>query len=90
MGGDLLDQLRIPYKKVSALISQESSSADTKKVVEEFLSLGLDLILFAGGDGTARDIFALVKDQVPILGIPSGVKMRSGVFGLNPSDVTEI
>ena len=90
MGGDLLDQLRIPYKKVSALISQESSSADTKKVVEEFLSLGLDLILFAGGDGTARDIFALVKDRVPILGIPSGVKMRSGVFGLNPSDVTEI
>ena len=90
MGGDLLDQLQIPYKKVSTSISQESSSADTKKVVEEFLSLDLDLILFAGGDGTARDIFALVKDQVPILGIPSGVKMRSGVFGLNPSDVAEI
>ncbi len=90
MGSDLLDQLQIPYKKVSAAISPESTSDDTKRVVEEFLSLDLDLILFAGGDGTARDIFALVNDRVPVLGIPSGVKMRSGVFGLNPRDVAEI
>jgi len=94
MGGELLDQLGIAYEKakkqVSVDDSAETSSDDTKEVIGELLKHDLDLILFAGGDGTARDIFDLVKDRIPILGIPSGVKMRSGVFGLNPRDVSEI
>ncbi len=94
MGGDLLEELSIPYTTLKAgtvdASSKSTSKADTQKVVEEFQSLQVELILFAGGDGTARDIFALVKDRIPMLGIPSGVKMRSGVFGLNPRDVAEI
>ncbi len=63
--------------------SKETSSIDTKKACKEFLKKDVDLIFYCGGDGTTRDIYSVVKDKIPILGIPSGVKMHSGVFGIN-------
>ena len=63
--------------------SDKTASDDTKKACKEFIKSKVDLILFCGGDGTARDIFSVVKNKIPILGIPSGVKMHSGVFGIN-------
>ncbi|HDQ16183.1 MAG TPA: ATP-NAD kinase [Bacteroidetes bacterium] len=65
------------YKK------SNTSSNDTKEACKRFLENKVDLIFFCGGDGTARDIFSVVKNKIPILGIPSGVKMHSGVFGIN-------
>jgi len=70
--------------------SGESTANDTKETVTNFLTHGVELILFCGGDGTARDICSVVGLKVPILGIPSGVKMYSGVFGTNPVRTAEI
>ena len=47
-------------------------------------------MLFCGGDGTARDICALTGETTPVLGIPAGVKMYSGVFGVTPARTAEI
>lgn len=70
--------------------SGETSEDDTKNAVRKFLRNGVELILFCGGDGTARDICTLTEQDTPILGIPSGVKMYSGVFGNTPIRTAEI
>lgn len=62
----------------------ETSATDTANAVRTMMAAGIDLILFAGGDGTARDIYAIAGETLPILGIPSGVKMQSAVFATSP------
>ena len=65
----------------------ETTAADTRAAVRAFVAEGVDLILFAGGDGTAVDVaetLAECEDDTPILGIPAGVKIYSAVFGVTP------
>jgi len=64
-----------------------STSEDTVKAAKAFLTEKVDLILFAGGDGTARDLLGVVGQQIPLIGIPSGVKKHSAVFAMTPDDV---
>ena len=63
--------------------SKKTNAYDTKNACKKFLEKQVDIILFCGGDGTAKDIFKIVSNKIPILGIPAGVKMHSGVFGIN-------
>jgi len=63
---------------------ERTTRSDTVNASRSLVDDGVDLIVFVGGDGTARDIASTVDRKVPILGIPSGVKMYSGVFASSP------
>jgi predicted polyphosphate/ATP-dependent NAD kinase len=61
-----------------------TTQQDTRDAVKALLDQSLDILLFAGGDGTARDVYSIVDDAIPVLGVPAGVKIHSGVYGITP------
>ena len=86
MGGNELKNAGIKEINIVYTASNATTSfQDTKNACKQFLKQNVDLILFCGGDGTSRDVFSVVKNKIPLLGIPSGVKMHSGVFGITTS-----
>jgi predicted polyphosphate/ATP-dependent NAD kinase len=52
--------------------------------------LGVDLLVFCGGDGTGRDILDVIHTDIPVLGVPTGVKMHSTVFSVNPEAAARV
>jgi predicted polyphosphate/ATP-dependent NAD kinase len=68
----------------------DSTSEDTKNACKTFLEEGIDLLLFCGGDGTERDVYSVVGKDVPVIGIPAGVKMHSAVFAISPGGAAKI
>jgi predicted polyphosphate/ATP-dependent NAD kinase len=74
----------------SSLPDRSTTAEDTRMAARSMVETGVDLILFAGGDGTARDIYAAVGSGIPVLGIPAGVKIHSAVFGITPHCAGEL
>ncbi|OGO56452.1 MAG: hypothetical protein A2V85_03625 [Chloroflexi bacterium RBG_16_72_14] len=62
----------------------DTSSDDTRQAARAMLDAGVDLLVFAGGDGTARDIVEAVGEAVPVVAVPAGVKIHSAVYAVNP------
>lgn len=90
MGADLLTEMGFAYRVIGELSAGESCAADTRRAVELLQDAGVALILFAGGDGTARDVCAAAREGQPVLGIPAGVKIQSGVYAISPRAAGEL
>ncbi len=89
MGGDAVQASGLVANTVQPA-KTHSSAKDTQELAQRLVSEGVDVLLFVGGDGTARDICGVVNDNLPVLGIPAGVKMHSGVFAVSPEAAGEI
>ena len=91
MGGELAKAFGCEYKLIENLVNEVASSAqDTQKAALAICQEGVDLLLFAGGDGTARDIYSAIGKGQACLGIPAGVKMQSGVYANTPHAAGEL
>lgn len=76
-----------PY--VVGEIGEETSAEDTKRACRELMGM-VDLIVFVGGDGTARDVLDAVGTDCLVLGVPSGVKVYSSCFAMNPEYASKL
>lgn len=88
MGGDWLDGIDYEQRQPSP---SESTADDTAALVHDLISAEVDAILYAGGDGTTRDVVhALGENETPLIGVPAGVKMHSGCFATTPNAAAEV
>tara|TARA_R110000764_G_scaffold130507_2_gene218376 strand:+ start:42682 stop:43815 length:1134 start_codon:yes stop_codon:yes gene_type:complete len=91
MGSDLLTELGFEHQVVGELSDPNQTSAeDTERCAAALQKTGVDLLLFAGGDGTARNICNQISNNQLVLGIPAGVKIHSGVYAVNPRAAGEL
>lgn len=93
-GGAMGEQVALEAGLVPEVLgrpqSEPSTAEDTERAAQTLAQAGADLILFAGGDGTARNLCAALSSSCPVLGIPAGVKIHSGVYGITPRAAGEV
>ncbi|MAK04962.1 MAG: hypothetical protein CMA03_03635 [Euryarchaeota archaeon] len=94
MGFDWIQEIPFSNMKVIGDWQGKTSAEDTSLAVELLLDENVDLILYAGGDGTTRDIIEkldlLDSSELPLIGVPSGVKMYSGCFAEDTQAAAEV
>lgn len=90
MGEDIARQCGFSPEVIGDIDPQLTTPEDTESAARAMADKGLDMILFVGGDGTARNICNAVPSGQPVLGIPSGVKMHSGVYAITPEMAGEL
>lgn len=84
MGADLCQELGFSVAVIGTLEDRSNTSAlDTERCAKMIVEQNVDILVFAGGDGTARNIVNSVPAQQICLGVPTGVKIHSGVFAVN-------
>ena len=95
MGENLAKEMGFDTTVVNTTPASETSSRDTEITVHQCVEQGIDLLLFAGGDGTARNVYQALQsvsnDSVPpVIGVPAGCKIHSSVYAVTPSHAGEL
>ena len=90
MGETVCESLGIPYEVVYTPEAEQTEGEDSERAAQAMIDAKVDLLLFAGGDGTARNICSVVGTQVPVLGVPAGCKIHSGVYCVSPSAAGQV
>ena len=89
MGADFLKDKGIEFQIIGE-IGDLTSAKDTQRIAKQMRENEVQLLVFCGGDGTARDIYDAIGLEIPVVAIPSGVKIFSSVFALNPRAAAEM
>ncbi|MGC9521989.1 MAG: ATP-NAD kinase family protein [Anaerolineae bacterium] len=89
MGEDYVADARVPFDVVGE-IGEETTASDTKRLARELVDRGAELLIFVGGDGTARDVYDAIGTEVPVVGVPAGVKVFSAAFALSARAAAEM
>jgi len=84
MGERVAVECSFEPKVIGKPASARTTAEDTKRAAREMVKQGVDLIIFVGGDGTARNIYDSIGLDAVVVGVPAGVKMYSGVFASSP------
>ncbi len=90
LGSDVLSEVGIAHEVLPNEVAYPTTPADTERFAQALVAYGVDLLVFVGGDGTARDVYRAVGADVKVLGIPAGVKMHSGVYAINPQSAAAL
>lgn len=89
----LTPQVASPPRPAAGSGLLSTTAEDTREAVRRFQEFDADLVLFVGGDGTARDVHTVSTDgpeRQVFLGVPAGVKMQSAVFARSAEDAASI
>ena len=82
MGEDYVKNSDISFTVIGK-VGEETGAEETKRIAGEMLNSGVELLIFVGGDGTARDIYDALDLKVPAVAVPAGVKVFSSVFAVS-------
>ncbi|MBT60109.1 MAG: hypothetical protein CMA63_00970 [Euryarchaeota archaeon] len=97
MGGSwcLQETETLPFESIGTT-PEETSHKDTAELVKDLVDAQVEAIVYAGGDGTTRDIVKALEtigkeaQEIPLIGVPGGVKMHSGCFATTPKAAAEV
>lgn len=95
MGEFIARDLGFDVEVVADNINGATTAADTENTVKKLIQKGIDLLLFAGGDGTARNVYHALQEihqdhSITLIGIPAGCKIHSSVYAVTPRHAGEL
>jgi len=90
MGANLLSKMGFHFSTIYSPKNTPTNAQDSIRAIQKMQQYSIDLLIFAGGDGTARDVYDAQQEPFPVIGIPAGTKIHSGVFCITPKAAGEL